>query len=118
MGMTVSVYRWGLGECTNGGISARVGSLCVTNVEGPFNPGPALPAVELVQGPGGKGHAILQDPRQRPGMVGPMFGGNYAETSDSRFQEALRKVTGARFYGAVPIHDRWETPAEYEALSR
>ena len=72
MGMTVSVYRWGLGECTNGGISARVGSLCVTNVEGPFNPGPVLPAVELVQGPGGKGHAILKDPRQRPGMVGPM----------------------------------------------
>jgi hypothetical protein len=51
-------------------------------------------------------------------MVGPMFGGNYAETCDSRFQEALRKVTGARFYGAVPIHDRWDTPEDHEALSR
>ena len=118
MGMTVQVYRWGLGDCTNGGLSSGVGSLCVTNVEGPFKPGPAFPGVELVQGPGGPGHAILQDPRQRPGMVGPMFGGNYAETSDSRFQEALRKVTGARFYGAVPIHDRWDTPEDHEALSR
>jgi hypothetical protein len=47
-----------------------------------------------------------------------MFGGNYAETSDGRFTEALRELTGAKFYGAVPIFDRYETPAEYEALSR
>jgi hypothetical protein len=32
--------------------------------------------------------------------------------------EALRDLTGAKFYGAVPIFDRYETPAEYEALSR
>jgi len=119
MGMTVQVYRWGLGDCTNNGVSAEAGSLCVVNVKGPFEPSPAFPAVELVEGPGGKGHAILQPVgAEKPGMVGPMFGGNYAETSDSRFQEALRKVTGSRFYGAVPIFDRYETPEEYKALSR
>ena len=119
MGMTVSVFRWGLGDCTNNGVSAVAGSLCVVTVPGPFDPCPAMPAVELVEGPGGRGHAILRPVEaKKPGMVGPMFGGNYAEAGDSRFQEALRKVTGARFYGAVPIFDRWETPEEYEALSR
>ena len=119
MGMTVSVFRWGLGDCTNNGVSAVAGSLCVVNVPGPFDPSAALPAVELVEGPGGKGHAILrQVEAKRPGMVGPMFGGNYAETCDDRFTQALRELTGAKFYGAVPIFDRYETPAEYEALSR
>jgi hypothetical protein len=34
MGMTVSVFRWGLGDCTNNGVSAVAGSLCVVNVRG------------------------------------------------------------------------------------
>ena len=119
MGMTVSVFRWGLGDCTNNGVSAVAGSLCVVNVPGPFNPSPALPAVELVEGPGGRGHAILRPVEaKKPGMVGPMFGGNFGYSSDSRFSEAVQKLTGSRHYGAVAIHDRYETPADYEALSR
>jgi hypothetical protein len=52
-------------------------------------------------------------------LCGPMFGGNYADTSDSRFGEAMeRTVKGTRFFGAVPIHDRYETWAQYESLSR
>ena len=118
MGLSVSVYRWGLGDCTNGGASAEAGSLCVVNIPGPFNPGPSHPAFELVQGPGGKGHAILRPVEaKKPGMLGPMFGGNYAN-GDSRMDEAVRELTGARFYGAVPIFDRYETPEQYEVLSR
>jgi hypothetical protein len=45
------------------------------------------------------------------GRVGPMMGGNYAATSDSRFSEA----TGQ--YGAIAIHDRYETPEQYISLS-
>jgi len=48
--------------------------------------------------------------------IGPMMGGNYA-TGDSRLSEEIERVTGQRFYGAVAIHDRYETPAEYRALS-
>jgi hypothetical protein len=119
MGMTVSVFRWDLGDCTNNGVSAVAGSLCVVNVPGPFNPSPALPAVELVEGPGGRGHAIIRPVEaKKPGMVGAMFGGNFGYSSDSRFSEAVQKLTGSRHYGAVAIHDRYETPAEYEALSR
>jgi hypothetical protein len=119
MGMTVSVFRWDLGDCTNNGVSAVAGSLCVVNVSGPFNPSPALPAVELVEGPGGRGHAIIRPVEaKKPGMVGAMFGGNFGYSSDSRFSEAVQKLTGSRHYGAMAIHDRYETPAEYEALSR
>lgn len=41
------------------------------------------------------------------GVVGPMFGGNLVYTSDSRFphNEALK------------VHDRFETPQEYELYS-
>lgn len=118
MGLSVSVYRWGLGDCTNGGESAEVGSLCVVNIPGPFNPGPGHPAFELVQGPGGQGHAILRPLQGRSGMVGPMFGGNFGYSSDSRFSEAVREVTGSPGYGAVPIHDRYDTPEDYAALTR
>jgi hypothetical protein len=96
-----------------------LGSLCVVNVPGPFNPSPALPAFELVEGPGGRGHAILRPVEaKKPGMVGPMFGGNYAATSRWPIFRGMRDLTGANIYGAVPIFDRYETPDEYEALTR
>ena len=116
MGLNVEVFRWGLGDCTNGGESAEVESVCVVNVGGPFNPGPDRPAFELVQGPGGQGHAILRPVKSREG-IGPMFGGNFGYSSDSRFSEAIQELTGSRHYGAVHIHDRYETPEQYRALS-
>ena len=119
MGLTVNVYRWGLGDCTNGGASAEVKSICVVNIPGPFNPRPESPAFELVEGPGGQGHAILRPVEaKKPGMVGPMSGGNFGYSSDSRFSEAVQKLTGSRHYGAVHIHDRYETPEQYRVLSR
>ena len=117
MGLTVNVYRWGLGDCTNGGASAEVKSICVVNIPGPFNPRPDTPAFELVQGRGGQGHAILR-PVDGRGGIGPMFGGNFGYSSDSRFGEAVRELTGSNHYGAVHIHDRYETPEQYEVLSR
>jgi hypothetical protein len=117
MGLNVSVYRWDLGDCTNGGASADVDSVCVVNIPGPDSPGTDRPAFELVQGPGGKGHAILRPVNGRGG-VGPMSGGNFGYSSDSRFSEAVRELTGSRHYGAVHIHDRYETPEQYATLSR
>ena len=51
-------------------------------------------------------------------MVGPMMGGNYAASPDTRFYELIRLATGRDFYGAVAIHDRYETPEQYDLLSR
>jgi hypothetical protein len=97
MGMTVSVFRWDLGDCTNDGVSAVAGSLCVVNVRGLLTlPQPCQP-FELVEGPGGRGHAIIRPVEaKKPGMVGPMFGGNYRHTVDRRFSEAVRELTGAK----------------------
>lgn len=125
MGLIVSVYRdsGSRMDCTNGGVSGRVTSLTVVNVEGPFEPTDDRPAVMIIDGPraGSAPNPILVNavkvagvwmPDRPNGMIGPMFGGNYGATSDSRFSRA---AGGRR---PLPIHDRFETPAEYEALSR
>jgi hypothetical protein len=69
------------------------------------------------KGPGGRGHAILHPVEEKKaGMVGPMFGGNFGYSSDSRWSEAVRELTGSPHYGAVAIHDRYDTPEDYAAL--
>jgi len=109
MGMIVQVYRAAdpfFGDCTNGGISSKFHTLTVVNVEGPFEPTPERPAVRL------------ECHHQHCLRLVPVFegsdkkwfqsGGNFAETSDSRFREACEKLSGQQWYGAVAIHDRTE----------
>ena len=53
--------------------------------------------------------------RKREGYVGPMFGGNFAWTWDRAFPHySAMKETRL----PIPIHDRYETPEEYDLLSR
>lgn len=49
--------------------------------------------------------------------IGPMMGGSFAATSDSRFSRLCNRIIGQPFYGAVAIHDRYETAEEYGILS-
>lgn len=136
MGLRVSVYRQAENEfsrswpcdTTNGGITSRYSDLCVVNVEGPFEPTDDCPAVMLVKGalrtvilvpaelimPG----EWLPVPGNTKEYAGPMFGGNYAATSDSRFSEAIHALGCDNSYMAVPVHDRFDTWADYEALTR
>lgn len=115
MGLNVIVYRSNaLGDCTNGGISSKYDTLTVVNVEGPFEPSRDRPAVMLVQGPGAQWNAnpIIVPAiwtgdgwREAPGPF--MAGGNFADTSDSRFADAIQALGGTR--GMAPkIHDRQE----------
>lgn len=69
---------------------------------------PELPRVMLKPGFGGAGtvRAVPVDADGKELGRG-MFGGCYI-TGDSRFYEAVEKITGARFYGAVALHDRFE----------
>lgn len=126
MGLRVSVYRnrnrHFNAECTNGGISAEALDLCIVNVDGPSEPNDESPAAMLVdwrpfgQEIGRRMVKIVAAEKvdgqwrqlEQPTRNGPMFGGNYAGTSDSRFNEAIEKSLGTIFYGAVPIHDRFE----------
>ena len=107
MGLLVDVYRSAGSDCTNGGISSRYDSLCVMNVDGPFEPSERACAVMLVNGSYGSKHI-----RPAKLVAGEwvadrdkwyMAGGNFAATSDSRFSEFSDAVG---FYGAVAIHDR------------
>ena len=125
MGLTVEIYRFPHGDCTNGGISTGHNRLCIVNIDGPTKPNDGAPAALLVKGnvPGSAkvipavevdGAWVAYDD---PNRVGPMFGGNIADSSDSRWNTAVGRITGA--WGApVHIHDRYETQAQYDALSR
>lgn len=106
MGLIVSVMRNADGrECTNGGVSSKAAKLCVVNVEGPFDPSEKYPAVRLELS---SANALRIVPVVEGAQPWFMMGGNYAATSDSRFNEACKRLLGHGFYGAVAIHDRVE----------
>lgn len=125
MGLTIEVYKGTYGDFTNGGVSGHYNQLTVVNIDGPSEPTADRPPVALVAGnvPGITKIVPVENvaPGQEPdwqeirpeGRVGPMFGGNYGATSDGRFDAAVEKITGFRFDGAVAIHDRYETVAQY-----
>ncbi len=112
MGLHVYVYKWNLQDCTNKGVTSHVNRLTVTNVDGPSEPTVDAPEALLLSGPHGTKHVVPLTGHETDGMVGPMMGGNYAASHDSRWSEAVG------FYGAVAIHDRWETQEQYDQLSR
>lgn len=127
MGLPVDLYSNArYRACANGGVTERYDRFVVVNIPGPFEPADDAPALLLVPG-NLRGYAKLVAAvsvnggwfEKRPeGMIGPMMGGNYAGTSDSRFREAVEKITGRGSEGLVPVHDRYETPADYDRLSR
>jgi hypothetical protein len=111
MGLTVSVYRSDMSDCTNNGISSKAVGLCLVNVSGPFGPSDAYPAAILTTN--GVGNPVIKPAVKNDDdewIVAPgwwMNGGNLAATSDSRFGEAVSKMSPG-FYGALYIHDRKE----------
>lgn len=109
MGMIVSVYRDSSSktDCTAGGVSSKFTRLCVVNVDGPFEPADDLPAAILVSGPYSTARIVPLKLHKSRTWV--MYGGNIAVTSDSRFGEAVSKVTKRNFAdGVVKIFDRVE----------
>ncbi len=114
-GMLVSVYRSSHGDCTAGGVTSKLEQLVLVGpgIEGPFEVKEGEPYLELMKKNVGLGEYMYAVPRNagdKSSLVGPMFGGNFVYTSDSRF----RKVCAY----PIPVHDRWETQATYDALSR
>ena len=123
MGLTVSILRDSdLGDCSNGGVSGRVNKLTMINVEGPFEPSDNAPAAKLVEGNLGGAKVIpcIDHPTIMMGdmskLIGPMMGGTYVATSDSRFSNKLEEM-GVSMGVAIPFHDRYETTEQYRALS-
>ena len=122
--LPVNVYRTAkYGDCTNGGISSKFDTLLVACDEGfididPNNVPENFAMVELRHVMGKIIPTIYPADITPTGNVIPregkwwMMGGNYGATSDSRFSRMIGDM-----YGAVAIHDRYETPEEYEKYS-
>ena len=123
--LPINVYRHGKTDCTNHGISSKYDELLIACDEGfididPTNVPENFAMVEMRHVFGTtiiptiypasineKGEVVPRDGKWW------MMGGNYGATSDSRFSRMIGDM-----YGAVAIHDRYETPEEYDMLSR
>ncbi len=150
MGQIAEIFKWKLGDCSNGGISSWADAVTIVNVEGVFEPQAERPAALLLAGnvrgtlkvvpavqkrvcvncgtDGDESNEAIcsvdgltsshsyQDRWVQQGQS--MMGGSYVATSDSRFTKACEDLLGHSFYGAVAFHDRYETRAESDLLSR
>lgn len=103
-------------DCTNGGISGKHDDLIVVNCDGPIDLDNDNMHKAVWLRKGVRRSAILVPVYPPKNMVGPMFGGNYA-TGDSRFSAAVERIAGIYIYGAIPIHDRFETASEFRSYS-
>lgn len=113
-GLLCQVLR-GKHLCANGGISERVDHVTLVGPGVPevFTPTDDAPMVrlDLLRLGGTVYPRALYEGGGRPGQtMGPMASGAMI-TGDARF----RDVTGE---DAIKLLDRYETPAEYELLSR
>ena len=100
-GMLVHVLRSALGDCTNGGVTSRFASFVLVGegVAEIFEADAKTPMLVATRSPSGRGwYAALPDEVQAGRWF--MHGGNYVETSDSRFTD--------HFGGPIRVHDRTE----------
>lgn len=105
-GLTLHVYRWNLGDCTNNGISSRYDTLILIGegVEGPVSvdlENPPENVVKMVRRKiRGEEYLHLEplDGCNNGGRKWYMSGGNLAYTSDSRFPSRY----------PLSVHDRHE----------
>ena len=122
MGLHVYIYRSDdLKGCSNNGVSERpnIKGLTIMNIEAPFEPSEEYPAARLVF------EKVFQHPTVRVipqkllnAGVWTMMGGSYVAACDSRFNEKIYELTGIRFYGAVPLHDRTESESYIRSMDK
>jgi hypothetical protein len=105
-GLICQIYRAGSGEHSNGGISSHCQAVTLVDIGvDVFEPTGERPAVKLVK----RNNFVHAEPVQQPtGLVGPMAGGTFIYSSDSRFPSQY----------PIALHDRWETQEQYDSLSR
>ena len=114
--LSLDVYANGrYRRCANGGWTEGHDELYVACAEGPVEVDEDDPALFKLGTTLGTVH--LRPYRDGHG-AGPMMGGSYAGTCDSRFSRMVEALTGHPWHGAVAVHDRYETWAQYEILSR
>ena len=118
--LKLSIYKNPLySGCANGGWSDDHDELYVKCDKGPFSVDEDDPGMfELECGYKGSLHLVPCHPPKGGKAVGPMMGGSYAGSSDSRWSRMCMEANhGEPFYGAVAVHDRYESIEEHKALS-
>ena len=117
----VHVFRWSLGDCTGNGLSNNVdeGYLfwnCTRDEAIEWckqsNIDPTKHFIIRERELWGEDHSYAE-PLIKPENRAQVFGGNFLYTSDSRMYK-----TGGIYKVPVPIHDRFETWEEFDAMSR
>lgn len=102
----LSIYKFPLGDCTNGGVSSIADRIYMPCEDGPIHASKVEQEWILFPEKRGQEYWALKPAYIPPNMVGPMSGGNLAYCSDSRVKRVYH------------IHDRFETQETYNALSR
>ena len=117
--LSVSVYRWNLGDCTADGVTSKVDSIMLFDNQ--------KEALEYEKETGKR--ALYLENRKlswhkepyktaypasglHRNSVGWMMGGNFVYCSHSGFSE----IFGTSY--PIPVHDRQESQEVYDALSR
>lgn len=99
--LSAEVFRSGLGDCTNGGISSTRKELYILGSDGPFEPSDIRECVTVERKEVCGQEYLNAKPAYFPRRW-YMMGGNFLYTSDSRYRE----YTGMKY--PIPIHDRHE----------
>lgn len=97
----------------NGGISATRQFVTIIGDNVPeelriWAPDEKAPAVRMT---GWQHRAFVPVENPTDAIIGPMSSGAFVYSSDSRWED----LTGSK--GPIPLHDRYETAAQYDALS-
>ena len=99
-------------DSSNRGISSRCDKVILVGLGKEceiFEPTPERPAVRLVRRTlSGRPYLHVEPVEQPEGLVGPMAGGTFIYSTDSRFPSPY----------PISLHDRFETQATYDALTR
>ena len=123
--ISCNVYKWNLGDCTNGGISGRYNDLYLCRdyvtpedvIEYCKEKGedPERFVITERRHLFGKEYLNIRQVCHRTvnnRVLGGMSGGNFLYSCDSRWKE----ITGCDY--PLSIHDRYESQEEYDILSR
>lgn len=121
MGIHASIYAsgdWGRDPLSV--LPPGAQEVLVINAEGPFEPRPGDVLVKIESHVFGCARAVPVLPDGSDDKRWLMFGGRFIASSDSRFGQLVEKVILERqrkeypdarrhhFYGALPLHDRYE----------
>lgn len=111
--LSINVYRWNLGDCSNHGITSRFDKLLLLCDEGYIDIDENDPPENLVKIVtrfvcGREYKHIEPVASTAPGCVGWMSGGAVAYSCDSRFSRMSEYP--------LCVHDRQETQEQYDAM--